>query len=187
MLLNDPANKENFRRLNEVLDSYGRDPEQLIRVLQKAQDIFGYLPEEVQAYISDKMDIPVSAVHGVVTFYSLFSTEPRGKYNVNVCLGTACYVQGAQQIYDSFKDQLGLTDNDTTEDKLFTVRSSRCIGACGLAPVITINEDVHGKLTARDVSKLINRYKKDKAAGEKDEDKHPKGHGTYQEETPTRT
>lgn len=187
MLLNDPANKENFRKLDEVLARYGNDQEQLIRVLQKAQDIFGYLPEEVQAYISDKMDIPVSEVNGVVTFYALFSTEPRGKYNVNVCLGTACYVQGAQKIFDSFKDQLGLKDSDTTEDQMFTVRSSRCVGACGLAPVITINEDVHGKLGAKEVAKLISRYKKDKVAGEKNEDNRIAGTGTYQEETPTRS
>lgn len=184
MLLNDPTNKEKFRKLDEVLERYGRDPEQLIRVLQGAQDIFGYLPEELQAYISDKMDIPVSAVNGVVTFYALFSTKPRGKYTVNVCLGTACYVQGAQQIHDSFKNHLALKDNDTTEDMLFTVRSSRCIGACGLAPVVTINEDVHGKLTAKEVSKLINRYKKE-TAGEKHEDQGPTRPGTYQEEAPT--
>lgn len=184
MLLNDPAIKEKFYRLDKILEQYGGDPEQLIRVLQKAQDIFGYLPEEVQAYISEKMDIPVSAVSGVVTFYALFSTKPRGKYNINVCLGTACYVQGAQQVYHSFKDQLGLKDKDTTEDMLFTVRSSRCVGACGLAPVITINEDVHGKLAARDVARLISRYKKKEVVGEKNEDKEPTGTGTYQEETP---
>ncbi|WP_003543873.1 complex I 24 kDa subunit family protein [Desulfotomaculum nigrificans] len=181
MHLEGDEKEEKFNRLDQVLAVYGRDPEQLIRVLQEAQHIFGYLPEEVQAYISHKMDIPVSAVNGVVTFYALFSTEPKGKYNVNVCLGTACYVQGAQKIYDTFRDQLGLKDSDTTEDMLFTVRSSRCLGACGLAPVITVNEDVHGKLTARDVAELIGRYKKKEAAGEKDEGQELTRPGDYQE------
>lgn len=174
--------KKKFSQLDQVLATYGRDPEQLIRVLQEAQNIFGYLPEEVQAYISDKMDIPVSAVNGVVTFYALFSTEPKGKYNVNVCLGTACYVQGSQKIYDGFREQLGLKDSDTTEDMLFTVRSSRCIGACGLAPVVTVNEDVHGKLTAKDVAKLISKYKKQEAAGEKDEGQELSRPGAYPEQ-----
>ncbi|RYD02800.1 hypothetical protein N752_23165 [Desulforamulus aquiferis] len=108
MDLKDNEIKKKFNKLDEILAIYGKDHEQLIRVLQKAQDVFGYLPEEVQAYISHKMGIPVSAVNGVVTFYSLFSTEPKGKYNVNVCLGTACYVQGAQKIYEGFKEQLGI-------------------------------------------------------------------------------
>lgn len=184
MLLPDPERKEKFRRLDAVLEIYGEDPEQLIRVLQGAQEIFGYLPEEVQAYISHKMKLPVSAVNGVVTFYALFSTEPWGKYNVNVCLGTACYVQGAQKIFDGFRDQLGLQKGDTTGDMQFTVRSSRCIGACGLAPVITVNEDVHGKLTAKDVSKLIARYKKKETAGDKDAGKDLARPGANQEPPP---
>ncbi|AEG58800.1 complex I 24 kDa subunit family protein [Desulforamulus ruminis] len=185
MLLEGDAKKEKFRQLDKVLAVYGRDPEQLIRVLQRAQDIFGYLPEEVQAYISHKMDIPVSAVNGVVTFYALFSTEPRGEVNVNVCLGTACYVQGAQKIYEGFREQLGIRDGNNTEDMQFTVRSSRCIGACGLAPVITVNEDVHGKVTAKDVAKLIRKHRKKEAAGEENEAGERNGSGEYQGPPPT--
>ncbi|GAB6158524.1 NAD(P)H-dependent oxidoreductase subunit E [Desulfotomaculum varum] len=184
MQLQDPETKEKFRRLDQVLDIYGRDSEQLIRILQQAQEIFGYLPEEVQAYISHKMDLPVSTVNGVVTFYALFSTQPRGKYNINVCLGTACYVQGAQQVYDGLREQLGIKEGDTTPDMLFTVRSSRCVGACGLAPVVTVNEEVHGKLSPRDVAKLIKKYQKKEAAGEKHENQELAGPGTYQAPSP---
>lgn len=183
--LEDEEIKEKFKQLDAVLARYAKDPEQLILVLHRAQDIFGYLPEEVQAYVSHKMGIPLSAVNGVVTFYALFSTEPKGKYNVNVCLGTACYVQGAQRLYDGFKEQLGIKEGDTTEDMLFTVRSSRCIGACGLAPVLTVNEDVHGKLGTKDVSMLIAKYKKNETVGDLNADKELPGPGASQRPTPT--
>lgn len=176
---------DTYGELDRVIDQYSRERGQLIRILQEAQEIFGYLPEEVQAYIAGKLDLPVSEVNGVVTFYALFHTEPRGKYSVNVCMGTACYVQGAQGLLEDFRQKLDLKDGDTTGDGLFTVKSTRCIGACGLAPVITINNDVHGKLGRKNVAALIRKYKRQaevksndqkvrRTAG--DQDQVPPGH-----------
>lgn len=150
----------NYRRLDQVIRKYTSEPGQLIRILQEAQDIFGYLPEEVQAYIAEKMGVPVSEVNGVVTFYSLFSTEPKGKYMMNVCMGTACYVKGAQSLMDELKERLKVDEGETTHDKLFTIKSTRCIGACGLAPILVVNEDVHGRMGTGEISKLIQKYRK---------------------------
>lgn len=174
--------EEKYTALDRVIDRYGGERGQLIRILQGAQDIFGYLPEEVQTYIAGKLGMPVSEINGVVTFYALFTTEPRGRFSINVCTGTACYVQGAQDILDDFKRSLGLTDKDTTEDGLFTVKSTRCIGACGLAPVSTVNENVHGKLSRKDVSRLLRIYKK--RAEVKEVDRLPAGIGGDQEQPP---
>lgn len=149
-----------YAALDRIIHNHNFDRDQLIKVLQEAQEVFGYLPEEVQTYIAGKMDMPVSEVNGVVTFYALFATEPRGRFAVNVCTGTACYVQGAQNILEDFKRSLNLTDVNTTEDGLFTVKTTRCIGACGLAPVLTVNDKVHGKLNRRDVPKILRSYKR---------------------------
>lgn len=174
--------EEKYAALDRIIHRYDGDRGQLIRILQDAQEVFGYLPEEVQTYIAGKMDMPVSEVNGVVTFYSLFATEPQGRFSINVCTGTACYVQGAQNVLEDFKRSLNLTDNNTTEDGLFTVKSTRCIGACGLAPVLTVNDEVHGKLTRKDVSKLLRTYKK--KAEVKEIDRLPAGLGTDQEQPP---
>lgn len=148
-----------YALLDDAMAKYS-EPGQLISILQEAQNIFGYLPQEVQQYIAEKLDMPVSRVNGVVTFYSLFKTSPGGKYTISVCMGTACYVQGARGLLEDFRQQLNLNENDTTPDGLFTVKNTRCIGACGLAPVLTINEDVHGKLLRKDVARLLRKYKK---------------------------
>ena len=179
--------EEKFAALDRIIHHYGGDRGQLIRVLQEAQDVFGYLPEEVQTYIAGKMDMPVSEVNGVVTFYALFATEPRGRFSINVCTGTACYVQGAQNLLEDFKRDLSLTDHNTTPDGLFTVKSTRCIGACGLAPVLTVNDEVHGKLTRKDVSKLLRTYKRigTQKAEVKEIDRVPAGLGTDQEQPPS--
>ncbi|MEW5954451.1 MAG: NAD(P)H-dependent oxidoreductase subunit E [Bacillota bacterium] len=174
-----------YVELDRIIERYSRERGQLIRILQEAQEIFGCLPEEVQAYIAGQLGLPVSEVNGVVTFYALFHTEPRGKFSINVCLGTACYVQGAQNLLSDFRHKLDLKDGDTTGDGLFTVKSTRCIGACGLAPVITINNDVHGKLGRKNVAALIRKYKKqaevrtnDQEIGRpaRDQDQVPPGH-----------
>lgn len=151
---------EVYGEIDRIIDQYSRERGQLIRILKESQDVLGYLPEEVQAYIAGKLDLPVSEVNGVVTFYSLFHAEPRGKYGINVCMGTACYVQGAQGLLDDFRQRLALKGGDTTNDGLFTVKSTRCIGACGLAPVVTVNNDVHGKLGRKQVASLIRKYKR---------------------------
>jgi NADH:ubiquinone oxidoreductase subunit E len=151
--------EQQYEQLNRVIRQYSNEPGQLIRILVKAQEIFGYLPEEVQAYIAEKTETPVAEVNGVVTFYSLFATEPKGKNTLNLCLGTACYVKGAQELMNALKDRLGIDEGETTPDQLFTIRSTRCIGACGLAPVLMVNEEVHGKASINDIDKIIEKYR----------------------------
>lgn len=148
-----------YRSLDKIIEKYGDRPGGLIRVLQKAQDLFGYLSREVQIYVADKMCLPIAHVHGVATFYSGFVTAPRGKYTCSICMGTACYVKGAQDVLDRFKKVLGIGEDETTEDRLFTLRATRCIGACSLAPVLAVNEDVHGHVTVDEVAPLIESYR----------------------------
>jgi NADP-reducing hydrogenase subunit HndA len=127
-------------------------------ILQKAQGIYGYLPIEVQTIISNEMNVPLEKVYGIVTFYSQFSLNPKGKYNVSVCLGTACYVKGAGDLFDKLKNVLGVEDGGCTKDGKFSLESCRCIGACGLAPVLTVNEDVYGKLSVDDLEGILAKY-----------------------------
>lgn len=119
----------------------------LMPILQKAQDIYGYLPIEVQTIISNEMNIPLEKIYGVVTFYSQFSLNPKGKYQISVCLGTACYVKGSGDIYNKLQEKLGIEGGGCTPDGKFSLEACRCIGACGLAPVITVNDEVYGRLT----------------------------------------
>ncbi|MFZ5945027.1 MAG: NAD(P)H-dependent oxidoreductase subunit E [Bacillota bacterium] len=155
----DKQNDPRYQQLDEIIGKYKKQAGSLIPVLHKAQGIFGYLPEEIQTYIAEGLKVPLSEVYGVVSFYSLFTTVPRGKYVFNVCLGTACYVKGSGKIMDNLKKELGIEIGETTQDGLFTLEGCRCIGACGLAPVLTVNEQVHGRLTEDDVPRLINLYK----------------------------
>lgn len=150
---------ERFVQLDQIICQYKSQPGALIPVLHKAQQVFGYLPEDVQAYIAEGLNVPLSEVYGVVTFYSLFTTEPIGKYKISICLGTACYVKGAGQLLNEFEKELGIKVGETTEDGLFTLEGCRCIGACGLAPVLTINDNVHGRLVPGDIPGLIKKYK----------------------------
>ncbi|MDD4169981.1 MAG: NAD(P)H-dependent oxidoreductase subunit E [Desulfotomaculaceae bacterium] len=159
--------EKHFQALDHIIERYSQEPGQLIRILLKAQDIFGYLPEEVQAYIALKTGVPVSEVNGVVTFYSLFATEPRGKNIFKVCMGTACYVKGAQEIMSTLKEHLKIDEGGITSDRLFTLETTRCVGACGLAPVLLANERVYGEAKAAEVPKIIQNYRK----GEKIESK----------------
>ncbi|MHB8172562.1 MAG: NADH-quinone oxidoreductase subunit NuoE family protein [Thermincolia bacterium] len=161
MTTNCPNSPEDprFKDLEKIIAQHKDTPGSLIQVLHKAQNLFGYLPEEVQVKVSDGLNIPISEVYGVVTFYSLFTMTKKGKYRITVCLGTACYVKGAGDIVAAFKKELGIDIGDTTKDGLFTLDSSRCVGACGMAPVLTINEDVHGLVTKDDVSKLLGKYR----------------------------
>ncbi len=131
----------------------------LISILHKAQELFGYLPSELQLYVARKLNIPASKVYGVVSFYSYFSQEKRGKYTVNICMGTACFVKGVEKVMHAFSEQLDIKPGTTTPDGLFTLKDVRCIGACGLAPVVMINDKVFGHVTENDVSKIIDDYK----------------------------
>jgi NADP-reducing hydrogenase subunit HndA len=131
----------------------------LIPVLHEAQEIYGYLPLHVQKKVAEGLHVPISEVYGVVTFYTQFSLYPKGKYHINVCLGTACYVKGANDILDKIKKELKLEVGKCTDDNNFSLDACRCIGACGLAPVIVINEDVYGRLTADEIPGILAKYK----------------------------
>ena len=130
----------------------------LIQVLHRAQQIFGYLPREVQCFVAEKMYLQEADVSGVVSFYNYFTTKPKGKYCINVCLGTACYVKGAGDIMDKLSERLGIGAEECTPDGKFSLTACRCIGACGLAPVLTVNEEVYGRLTKNDVDDILAKY-----------------------------
>ena len=151
--------KDRFKKIDLIVESYKEQEGSLIPVLHEVQGAFGYLPEDVQAYIAEKMGIPLSEVYGVVSFYTLFSTEPKGKHTISVCLGTACYVKGSGDILAEFEKQLKVKVGQTTADGFFTLEACCCLGACGLAPVLTIDGDVHGRLVTKDVAAIINKYK----------------------------
>jgi len=153
------GSSEKFAVIDRIVEAYAGQDGALIPVLHQAQEVFGYLPEDVQAYIAEKLAIPLSEVYGVVSFYTLFSTEPKGQHKISVCLGTACYVKGAGNILAEFEKELGIKVGETTKDGLFTLEACRCLGACGLAPVLTIDGDVHGRLVTKDVATIINKYK----------------------------
>jgi len=146
------------QKLQEIIEKYKDIKGALIQVLHEAQEVYGYLPIEVQKKISEGLNVPLSEIYGVVTFYTQFSLNPKGKYKISVCMGTACYVKGAGQILDKFKEKLGIEVGECTEDGLFSLEPCRCIGACGLAPVITINDDVYGKLVPDDVEGILKKY-----------------------------
>ena len=149
---------EQEKKLLEVIEANKHDKSRLIAVMQEAQDIYGYLPMEVQEIISEGMEIPMEKIFGVATFYAQFSLSPKGKYNISVCLGTACYVKGAGELMEKLEEALGIGADECTEDGKFSLTACRCIGACGLAPVLAVNEDVYGRLTGADVPGILAKY-----------------------------
>lgn len=152
-------NNELYGKLKAVIDEKKALRNPLIEILRTAQEIFGYLPVEVQEFIANEMGIPASKVYGVVTFYNFFSMTPRGKYMLNVCTGTACYVKGAPRLIQMLSDQLGINMGETTEDGLFTMSAVRCVGACSLAPVFVIGEDTFGRIENKDkIAEILKRY-----------------------------
>jgi len=158
-LLEDTKEKEKFKRLHDVIDAYKDKPGALIPVMNEAQEIFGYLPFEVQKEISEGLNVPLTEVYGIATFYSRFTLHPSGKYRIGVCLGTACYVKGSALILDKIKEKLGIDVNETTPDGKFSIDSTRCLGCCGLSPVMMINNEVYGKLSPDSVDKILEKYK----------------------------
>ncbi len=150
-----PEQKE---QLLKVIEENKNHKGALIPVLQNAQAIYGYLPMEVQTMIAEEMNIPLANIYGVVTFYTQFFLEKKGKYQINVCLGTACYVKGANKIIEKIEELTGVKVGETSKDGKFSLAATRCIGACGLAPILTINEDVHGRLTLDDVEPMLSKY-----------------------------
>ena len=149
---------EQEAQLLQIIAENKQDPSMLMGVMQKAQDIYGYLPIEVQKIIADGMGVPLEKVYGVATFYAQFSLSPKGEYDISVCLGTACYVKGSQQLTDKISEILGIEPGECTPDGKFSLEECRCIGACGLAPVFTINGEVYGKITADDVPGILAKY-----------------------------
>lgn len=147
-----------YDQLEGYIDSIEPTEAALIEVLHEAQHIFGYLPMEVQLFIGEKLHVPASKVFGVVSFYSYFTTEPKGKYVINICTGTACFVRNAESIVREFEKALNIKTGETTGNKKYTIDCLRCVGACGLAPVVMVNEDVYGKVTVDDVYKIIAKY-----------------------------
>lgn len=149
---------EQEAKLQAVIEANRSDKSKLMAVMQEAQGIYGYLPREVQIMIAEGMGVPLEKVYGVATFYAQFALSPKGKYNISVCLGTACYVKGSQQILDKIEEILGVQAGGCSPDGRFSVEACRCIGACGLAPVMTINDDVYGRLVPDDVADILAKY-----------------------------
>ncbi|MTI47624.1 complex I 24 kDa subunit family protein [Sporosalibacterium faouarense] len=151
--------KEKFDELEEFIDNMETTKGALIEILHKAQNIFGYLPRDVQLYIARKLGIPGAEVFGVVSFYSYFTTKPNGKHTISVCMGTACFVRGADKIIERLKEKLEVESNEITEDGLFTLKDVRCVGACGLAPVVMVDDKVFGRVKEEDLDDIIEAYR----------------------------
>ena len=154
--LQDHAKKQ----IIEIISRYKDEKTPLMMILSDIQKEFGYIPLEVQELVSEQIGVPVAEIYGVVTFYSFFSLNPKGKYVIGVCLGTACYVKGAQQVIDKFSEILNIKPGETTEDGLFTLEALRCIGACGIAPALSINGKVYPKVQVSDVPAIVEEYRK---------------------------
>jgi len=144
--------------IKEICASFSNDPQELINVLHKCQEHFGYLPAEVQEVVSDELVVPVAKIYGVITFYSFFTMTPKGKHPVSICMGTACYVRGAEKVLDEFKKELELQVGETTKDGKFSLSSLRCVGACGLAPVVLVGDKTYGRVAPDDVKNILKEY-----------------------------
>ena len=145
--------------LKKLLEKYTQDKSNLIQILNEVQEKYGYIPKLAQEEISKYLSIPMAEIYGVITFYARFSLKPKGKYNIAVCLGTACFVKGSEKVLDRVKELLKIDVGETTPDGLFSIEATRCVGACGLAPVFKVNEEVYGKATPELVDKVIAEYK----------------------------
>lgn len=145
--------------LEKILWVYKQDKDNLIQILNDVQEHYGYIPKHAQMAISEYLSIPMAEIYGVVTFYSRFTLKPKGKYHVAVCLGTACYVKGSQKIMDRLEERLGIKTGETTADGKFSIEATRCVGACGLAPVFTVNGEVYGKATVQKLDQVLDELK----------------------------
>ena len=145
--------------LNKIIEKYRVEPGGIIPLLEEAQDLLGYLPITIQRQISNKTNIPLSRIYGIVTFYSFFTMTPRGKHTVQVCLGTACYVRGGKKITETIEEEFGVKSGETTADRIFTYETVRCLGACGLAPVIVVDGKVYGRVKPSKVKEILEQYK----------------------------
>jgi NADH:ubiquinone oxidoreductase subunit E len=150
--------KEQVVKLDEIINKFKNKPGGLIPVLEEAQVALEYLPISVQKIIAEGLKLPLSRVYGVVTFYSFFTMKPRGKHTVRVCLGTACYVRGGKALHETLQKQFGIKDGETTPDRMFTLETVRCLGACGLGPVVVVDDDVHGRVKPGKVKEILSQY-----------------------------
>jgi NADH-quinone oxidoreductase subunit E/NADP-reducing hydrogenase subunit HndA len=150
--------QEDVAKINEICASFNNDPQELINVLHKCQEHFGYLPAEIQEVVSVELGVPVAKIYGVVTFYSFFTMTPKGRHPISICMGTACYVRGAEKVLDEFRKELGLQVGQTTNDGKFSLSSLRCVGACGLAPVVLVGDKTYGRVAPDDVKNIIKEY-----------------------------
>ena len=155
---NESITPEMYRKIDSIIERYKDKPGSLIPVLQQAQDVCGYLPHAVQRYVARGLDMSPSVVFGVATFYSFFTLVPRGKHVIRVCLGTACYVKRSEEILDKIRDELDLEVGEVTRDKKYSLEAVRCLGACGLAPVVVIGQDTYGDVAATKVMEIVNKY-----------------------------
>lgn len=146
--------------MKELLKKYSQDKSNLIQILNEVQEKYGYIPKQSQIEISNYLSIPMAEIYGVITFYSRFTLEQKGKYNISVCLGTACFVKGSQALLDRLKERLKIDEGQTTPDGKFSIDATRCVGACGLAPVFTINNEVYGKATVKKLDEVLDEYMK---------------------------
>jgi NADH-quinone oxidoreductase subunit E/NADP-reducing hydrogenase subunit HndA len=150
--------KEDVEYIKTISTTFNNDPQELINVLHSCQEHFGYLPAEVQEVVSDNLNVPVAKIYGVVTFYSFFSMTPKGQHPISICMGTACYVRGGEKVLDEFKKELGIQVGQVTKDNKFSLSSLRCVGACGLAPVVLVGEKTYGRVAPDDVRNILKEY-----------------------------
>lgn len=150
--------EEDVLKIKEICASFNNDPQELINVLHKCQEHFGYLPAEVQEVVSEGLTVPVAKIYGVITFYSFFTMIPKGKHPVSICMGTACYVRGAEKVLDEFRRELGIQVGQTTKDGKFSLSSLRCVGACGLAPVVLVGDKTYGRVAPDHVKNILKEY-----------------------------
>ena len=150
--------KEDVDFIKGVCDSFKSDPQELINILHSCQEHFGYLPAEIQEVVAENLSIPVAKIYGVVTFYSFFTMTPKGRHPISICLGTACYVRGAEKVLEEFKKQLGINVGEITKDNKFSLSSLRCVGACGLAPVVLVGEKTYGRVSPDEVKNILKEY-----------------------------
>lgn len=150
--------KEDVEFIKETCSKFNNDPQELINVLHGCQEHFGYLPAEVQEVISEHLNVPVAKIYGVVTFYSFFTMTPKGKHPISICMGTACYVRGAEKVLEEFKKELGIKVGESTRDNKFSLSSLRCVGACGLAPVVLVGDKTYGRVAPDDVKGILKEY-----------------------------
>ena len=145
-------------KMQEILNTYKQEKDNLIQILNEVQEYYGYVPEKAQVAISEYLSFPMAEIYGVITFYSRFTLKPKGKYHIAVCLGTACFVKGSEKILDRAKERLGIDVGETTKDGKFSLEATRCVGACGLAPVFTVNDEVYGKATVKTMDEILDKY-----------------------------